>query len=102
VRFQEEALKDGDKDLAEPQLLKKALLPGRRVYTVTWPLWKLPNARPWFFKLTRVWGFAERLAQRNQLFPDGLGWMAAEDWTQMLPGQRILKKSDADRQSSVG
>jgi flavin-dependent dehydrogenase len=84
-RFQEAALLDGDRDLRENSLLKKALLPGKRVYRVTWPLWKLPHARPYFFQLTRAWGYAERLAQRHRLFPDGLGWMAAEPaWTRLI------------------
>jgi flavin-dependent dehydrogenase len=74
--FQQEALEDGDRDLGEPGLLKKALLPGWAVYGFTYPLWKLPHARPWFFMLTRAWGYAERLAQRTRLFPDGLSWMA--------------------------
>jgi 2-polyprenyl-6-methoxyphenol hydroxylase-like FAD-dependent oxidoreductase len=74
-KFQESALRDADRDL-DGKLLKKALLPGKRVLAVTWPLWKLPHARPWFFKLTRAWGFAERLAQRSRIFPDGLRWMA--------------------------
>jgi hypothetical protein len=74
-KFQERALMDADRDL-DGKLLKKALLPGKRVLAVTWPLWKLPNARPWFFMLTRAWGFAERLAQRSRIFPDGLRWMA--------------------------
>jgi flavin-dependent dehydrogenase len=74
-QFQQDALRDADRDL-DGKLLKKALLPGKRVLAVTWPLWKLPHARPWFFKLTRVWGFAERLAQRSRIFPDGLRWMA--------------------------
>jgi 2-polyprenyl-6-methoxyphenol hydroxylase-like FAD-dependent oxidoreductase len=73
--FQEAALADADRDL-DGKLLKKALLPGKRVLAVTWPLWKLPHARPWFFMLTRVWGYAERLAQRSRIFPDGLRWMA--------------------------
>jgi flavin-dependent dehydrogenase len=91
TRFQDEALRDGDRDLEDGRLLKKALLPGRRVYTVTWPLWHLPNARPWFFMLTRAWGFAERLAQRHKLFPDGLGWMASQPaWT------RLVTSSDGD------
>ncbi|MCA1663877.1 MAG: hypothetical protein LC659_06375, partial [Myxococcales bacterium] len=95
-RFQRSALRDGDRDLGSGQLLKKALLPGKRVYRVTWPLWKLPHARPYFFILTRAWGFAERFAQRHALFPDGLGWMAGEgDWTRLLPGQRA-RKSDGD------
>src|SRR5262249_38325951 len=75
-RFQESALADGERDLADGKLLKKALLPGKRVLAVTWPLWKLPHARPWFFMLTRAWGFAERIAQRSRIFPDGLRWMA--------------------------
>jgi len=95
-RFQEEALRDGDRDLADGVLLKKALLPGKRVYRATWPLWKLPHARPWFFILTRAWGFAERLAQRHALFPDGLGWMAAEnDWARLVGGRRA-RKADGD------
>ena len=68
-------------------------MPGKRVYRVTWPLWKLPHARPYFFILTRAWGFAERLAQRYKLFPDGLGWMAADpEWTRFLPGQRAATR----------
>jgi len=98
VRFQNEALRDGERDLEDGKLLKKALLPGRRVFRATWPLWKLPHARPYFFILTRAWGFAERLAQRHALFPDGLGWMAAaNDWSRFLPGQR---KSDGAARSS--
>ncbi|MGZ3407477.1 MAG: NAD(P)/FAD-dependent oxidoreductase [Polyangia bacterium] len=97
-RFQKEALRDGDRDLADDKLLKKALLPGKRVYRATWPLWKLPHARPYFFILTRAWGFAERLAQRYRLFPDGLGWMAKNtDWTRFLPGQRARKADGAQR-----
>jgi hypothetical protein len=75
-------------------------LPGKRVYRVTWPLWKLPHARPYFFILTRVWGFAERLAQRWALFPDGLGWMAADSaWQKLLPRRA---RRDANAQRSVG
>ena len=99
-RFQQAALRDGDRDLGNDTLLKKALLPGKRVYRVTWPLWKLPHARPYFFILTRAWGFAERFAQRHALFPDGLGWMAAEgDWKRLLPGQRA-RKADGDARQS--
>ncbi len=98
-RFQQAALADGERDLSDGKLLKKALLPGKRVYRVTWPLWKLPHARPYFFVLTRAWGFAERLAQRHALFPDGLGWMAADpEWTRFLPGQRA--KADGAKQSA--
>jgi FADH2 O2-dependent halogenase len=76
VAFQERALADGDRDL-DGRRLKKALLPGLAVYGATYPLWKLPHARPYFFILTRGWGYAERLAQRTRLFPDGLKWMAS-------------------------
>ncbi|MEO6953762.1 MAG: NAD(P)/FAD-dependent oxidoreductase [Polyangia bacterium] len=69
--------KDGDRDLGNKPLLKKALLPGKTIYAVTWPLWKLPHARPYFFKLTRTWGYMERYAQRMRLWPDGLKWMAS-------------------------
>jgi flavin-dependent dehydrogenase len=76
-RFMHTALaEDGDRDLAEPRLLRKGLIPGRIVYTATWPLWKLPHARPYFFILTRAWGFSERMAQRTRLWPDALSWMA--------------------------
>ena len=99
-RFQEESLRDGERDLADRTLLKKALLPGKRVYQVTWPLWKLPHARPYFFILTRAWGFAERFAQRHALFPDGLGWMAAmNDWTRLIPGRARKSDGDAERQN---
>jgi FADH2 O2-dependent halogenase len=77
-RFMQESLRDGDRDLDERRLLKKALLPGRKVYRATWPLWHLPHARPYFFMLTRAWGFAERWAQRSRLWPDALSWMAAD------------------------
>jgi flavin-dependent dehydrogenase len=76
-RFMARALTDGDRDLKEPGLLKKALLPGWAVYGATWPLWRLPHARPWFFILTRAWGFSERLAERLRLWPDALSWMAS-------------------------
>jgi flavin-dependent dehydrogenase len=99
-RFQAEALRDGDRDLGDPRLLKKALLPGKRVYAVTWPLWKLPNARPYFFRLTRAWGFAERLTQRHALFPDGLGWMAgAPEWAGKLLGQARRTTRDGSERS---
>jgi flavin-dependent dehydrogenase len=95
-RFQTEALRDGDRDLQENRLLKKALLPGKRVYRVTWPLWHLPHARPYFFILTRAWGYAERLAQRYRLFPDGLGWMAAHPgWARLI--RRGAEPDDAQR-----
>lgn len=101
VRFQAEALRDGDRDLTDGRLLKKALLPGKRVFAVTWPLWKLPHARPYFFILTRAWGFAERMTQRHALFPDGLTWMAdAPEWVRKLPGQRRRLARDAAQRSA--
>lgn len=102
-RFQQAALADGDRDLDDGKLLKKALLPGKRVYRVTWPLWKLPHARPYFFILTRAWGFAERLAQRHTLFPDGLGWMAGtNEWSRFLPGQRKSEGATRPSRESAG
>jgi 2-polyprenyl-6-methoxyphenol hydroxylase-like FAD-dependent oxidoreductase len=99
VRFQQQALRDGDRDIEENRLLKKALLPGKRVYRATWPLWKWPHARPYFFILTRAWGYAERWAQRHTLFPDGLGWMAAHDWKERwLPRSR--KRVDGAERSA--
>jgi hypothetical protein len=97
-RFQQAALMDGDRDLDEPGLLKKALLPGWAVYGVTWPLWKLPNARPWFFQLTRAWGFVERLSQRHKLWPDGLTWMASRPTlTSVLDGAKEMRDTRAKR-----
>lgn len=91
-KFMADSLADADRDLKDKTLLKKALLPGWAVYAVTYPLWKLPHARPWFFKLTRVWGFVERLAQRHYLFPDGLTWMARRPtpttiWNRLRPAK---------------
>ena len=78
-------------------------MPGKRVYRVTWPLWKLPHARPYFFILTRAWGFAERLAQRHALFPDGLGWMAATDELDALPARAAAQQGRGDAtQRSTG
>jgi len=101
-RFQRESLRDGERDLEDGTLLKKALLPGKRVYGVTWPLWKLPHARPYFFILTRAWGFAERFAQRHRLFPDGLRWMATESGWPMLARTRKPRKSDGDVRPQSG
>jgi flavin-dependent dehydrogenase len=96
TRFQEEALRDGDRDLTTGKLLKKALLPGKRVYRATWPLWHLPEARPYFFILTRAWGFAERLTQRHRLMPDGLAWMAEEP-----SFARLWSRLDAERDATA-
>lgn len=76
VEFMTEAAKDGPREFEQPRLLAKALLPGRVIYSVTWPLWKLPKARPYFFILTRTWGYMERLAQRWRAWPDFLTFMA--------------------------
>ena len=54
----------------------RLLLPGRLVYAVTWPLWHLPRARPYFFIITRAWGYMERLTQRLRWWPDFLTLMA--------------------------
>jgi flavin-dependent dehydrogenase len=75
VRFQSTAIPDGARD-GDGKLLTKALLPGRVIYTVTWPLWQLPKARPYFFIITRAWGYMERMAQRFKLWPDFLTFMA--------------------------
>jgi flavin-dependent dehydrogenase len=86
VRFMTRAAVDGRRELDEGRLLAKALLPGRLVYTFTWPLWHLPKARPYFFILTRAWGYMERLAQRLRPWPDFLTLMAG-------PRQRALAKA---------
>jgi hypothetical protein len=99
-QFMQRSLVDGDRDLSEPALLKKALLPGWAVYGVTWPLWKLPHARPWFFKLTRVWGFSERLAQRTRLWPDGLSWMAqGPSLTTVINRVKTLRGESSERRA---
>jgi flavin-dependent dehydrogenase len=74
-RFMQTAVPDGARD-GDDKLLAKALLPGRVIYTVTWPLWQLPKARPYFFMLTRTWGYMERMAQRFKPWPDFLTFMA--------------------------
>ncbi len=76
-RFQQDSLLQGDLDLVPgAPLLKKALLPGPYVYGATWPVWNTSRKLvPHFFKLTRAWGFAERLAQKSR-WPDVLKMMA--------------------------
>jgi flavin-dependent dehydrogenase len=74
LRFMNAAQRDGARE--GDQLLAKALLPGRLVYTVTWPLWHLPRARPYFFIVTRAWSYMERFAQRLRWWPDFLTRMA--------------------------
>ena len=75
VRFQQTAEADAERDRGGP-LLAKALLPGELIYAATLPLWHLPKARPYFFILTRGWGYMERMSQRFGMFPDVLSWMA--------------------------
>ncbi len=75
LRFMATAKADGARD-SNQKLLAKALLPGKLIYVVTWPLWQLPKARPYFFILTRVWGYMERMTQRFVLWPDFLSLMA--------------------------
>ena len=75
VRFMTRASADATRD-RDGRLLAKALLPGRLVYTFTWPLWHLPKARPYFFIITRAWGYMERLSQRLRPWPDFLSLMA--------------------------
>lgn len=76
VAFMETAREDAERDRDDPSLLAKALLPGRLVYSATWPLWHLPKSRPYFFILTRLWGYMERMTQRHELWPDFLTMMA--------------------------
>jgi flavin-dependent dehydrogenase len=78
VRFMESSVADGERDRRSDRLLAKALLPGKLIYAVTFPLWHLPKARPYFFIITRAWGYMERLAQRLRLWPDFLELMAGE------------------------
>ncbi|MSP62191.1 MAG: hypothetical protein EXR72_18035 [Myxococcales bacterium] len=81
-RFLAESLADADRPLhPRARLLKKALLPGRAVYTATFPLWRVRRWTHWFFRMIRAWGYSERLSQRHRLWPDVLSRMA------MGPGQ---------------
>jgi flavin-dependent dehydrogenase len=92
VEFMTEAANDGKRELDEPRLLAKALLPGRVIYTVTWPLWQLPRMLPYFFILTRTWGYMERLTQRWRLWPDFLTFMAGRRARALPP---LANDSDA-------
>lgn len=76
VRFMDRSTADANRDAGGRQLLAKALLPGRLIYALTYPLWHLPKARPYFFIITRAWGYMERMTQRFRLWPDILSWMA--------------------------
>ncbi|GEM_PF-2688122 len=83
IQFMQDARADAQRDRGTPELggrsprlLAKALLPGRLVYSATWPLWRLPKARPYFFIITRLWGYMERMSQRHLLWPDILSLMA--------------------------
>jgi flavin-dependent dehydrogenase len=91
VEFMTEAANDGEREFDRPRLLAKGLIPGRVIYSVTWPLWKLPKARPYFFILTRTWGYMERLAQRWRLWPDFLTFMAGRRARALPP----LSRDDA-------
>jgi flavin-dependent dehydrogenase len=77
IRFMETAEADGARD-SDDQLFAKALIPGRIIYTATLPLWHLPKARPYFFIITRGWGYMERMTQRFKLWPDFLSLMAGK------------------------
>lgn len=80
-KFLAGSLPDADLDRAEhAPLLKKALVPGPFVYRVTWPLWNVPGATTYFFQLIRGWAYMERMAERHPQWPDGLSWMASEQY----------------------
>ena len=92
VRFMERSLREAGRERSEGgKLLAKALLPGRLIYTVTWPMWHLPKARPYFFILTRTWGYMERLAQRLRLWPDFLMLMAGRRAHPALPPRQPVE-----------
>jgi flavin-dependent dehydrogenase len=75
--FLDDSVADGERDLAPgAPLLKKALLPAKSVYWVTWPLWKIPGGTALFFNIIRAWAFSERMTQRYRLWPDVLARMA--------------------------
>jgi flavin-dependent dehydrogenase len=76
VRFMESAKHDGERDRMGRSLLKKSLSPGPLIYSATWPLFRIPGATPYFFKLTRAWGYAERDSQRIAAWPDLLSLLA--------------------------
>ena len=87
VAFMQEALVDGDRDLATAAPMRKALSPRVRDYYATWPLWHIPHATPYFFLITKIWGFAERFAQRYVWWPDLLTLMTAPRPPRMLPSR---------------
>lgn len=98
LRFMNSSVPDGQRDRMSDRLLAKGLLPGRLIYSVTYPLWHLPNARPYFFIITRAWGYMERMAQRHALWPDFLTLMAGPRPAGMLdskPESRVGKSPAA-------
>lgn len=84
MRFMAQATADADRDLASPRPMAKGLAPRVRDYYATWPLWNLPNLTPWFFIITKLWGFLERFGQRYPLFPDMLTLMTRPRPPRML------------------
>lgn len=103
-RFMTQARADAERDRERPGLLAKALLPGRLIYTFTWPLWHLPKARPYFFIITRGWGYMERMAQRRRLWPDFLALMAGKREREAAArrGEAVPRPDLPDARASVG
>ncbi len=93
-RFLDEARKDADRDRTLTAPIRKALSPTRRVYAVTWPLFALPGMTPWFFELTRAWGFLERWGQRV-----GFDLLALQ--TRAMP-PKLRRDSGAPRAAHAG
>ena len=77
---------------------KKALLPGKRVYRVTWPLWKLPHARPYFFMLTRAGASPNGWRSGTRSSPTGCaGWRPTPIGSAFCPGSAARKADGAQR-----
>lgn len=95
VAFMESARADFHRDLERPVRLAKALSPRVRDYYATWPLWHLPNMTPYFFIITKLWGYLERFGQRYWWFPDMLTMMTPPRPPRMLasrPGPSVAKE----------
>ncbi len=98
--FMRTARADADRDLASGAPLAKALSPRVRDYYATWPLWNVPNMTPYFFIITKLWGYLERLGQRHWWFPDMLTMMTAPRPPRGLTGPVASEPAMMDQRAS--
>ena len=102
VSFMNEARNDAEGGRPGAAPMAKALAPGRLIYGVTRPRWHLPKARPYIFKMTRTWGYMERLSQRLALWPDFLSRMAGPRRPRLAAPVREPVAAAQDRVASGG